>query len=166
MCWLYILIFSFLKDTKKGFWPFHLIFSHIFQCSTLSFSFSFHVNVHSTDNSCVCVCVWVWGWVLILLCDSKFSHGSIICKLVDLVIWNYLYQVGLVFYPFLWFNLYLHLLKQRRSKLGKHHEKKKWIFELFRVHAWMGQKLTNLKYRTSGIICVHERWFEQTLCGV
>ncbi|OAY37854.1 very-long-chain (3R)-3-hydroxyacyl-CoA dehydratase 2 [Manihot esculenta] len=34
-------------------------------------------------------------------------------------------RVGLVFYPFLWFNLYLHLLKQRRSKLGKHHEKKK-----------------------------------------
>ncbi|EEF31284.1 very-long-chain (3R)-3-hydroxyacyl-CoA dehydratase 2 [Ricinus communis] len=33
-------------------------------------------------------------------------------------------RVGLVCYPFLWFNLYLHLLKQRRLKLGKHHKKK------------------------------------------
>ncbi|KMT05320.1 hypothetical protein BVRB_7g174550 [Beta vulgaris subsp. vulgaris] len=34
-------------------------------------------------------------------------------------------QVVLVCYPFLWLKLYLHLLKQRRSKLRKHHEKKK-----------------------------------------
>ncbi|KAI6685682.1 hypothetical protein NL676_031595 [Syzygium grande] len=31
----------------------------------------------------------------------------------------------LLVYPFLWFKLYLHLFKQRRSKLGKRHEKKK-----------------------------------------
>ncbi|XP_010043595.2 very-long-chain (3R)-3-hydroxyacyl-CoA dehydratase 2 [Eucalyptus grandis] len=34
-------------------------------------------------------------------------------------------RVLLLFYPFLWFKLYLHLFKQRRSKLGKRHEKKK-----------------------------------------
>lgn len=34
-------------------------------------------------------------------------------------------QVLLLFYPFLWLKLYLHLLKQRKTKLGKHHEKKK-----------------------------------------
>ncbi|KAI3876902.1 hypothetical protein MKW92_030097 [Papaver armeniacum] len=31
----------------------------------------------------------------------------------------------LVCYPFLWLKLYLHLFKQRRSKLGKRHHKKK-----------------------------------------
>ncbi|RZC78703.1 hypothetical protein C5167_002905 [Papaver somniferum] len=31
----------------------------------------------------------------------------------------------LVCYPFLWLKLYLHLFKQRRSKLGKRHSKKK-----------------------------------------
>ncbi|KDP44189.1 hypothetical protein JCGZ_05656 [Jatropha curcas] len=31
----------------------------------------------------------------------------------------------LMLYPFLWLRLYLHLLKQRRSKLGKHHERKR-----------------------------------------
>ncbi|MCL7036648.1 hypothetical protein MKW94_007772, partial [Papaver nudicaule] len=35
-----------------------------------------------------------------------------------------LYDV-LVCYPFLWLKLYLHLFKQRQSKLGKHHSKKK-----------------------------------------
>ncbi|XP_048325252.2 uncharacterized protein LOC125421195 isoform X1 [Ziziphus jujuba] len=34
-------------------------------------------------------------------------------------------RVLLLVYPFLWLKLYLHLFKQRRSKLGKHHEKKK-----------------------------------------
>ncbi|XVF05567.1 hypothetical protein REPUB_Repub05bG0183500 [Reevesia pubescens] len=34
-------------------------------------------------------------------------------------------KVILLIYPFLWLKLYLHLFKQRRSKLGKHHEKKK-----------------------------------------
>ncbi|GMI97071.1 hypothetical protein like AT5G59770 [Hibiscus trionum] len=33
-------------------------------------------------------------------------------------------MVVLFIYPFLWLNLYLHLFKQRRSKLGKHHKKK------------------------------------------
>ncbi|XP_050214314.1 uncharacterized protein LOC126665534 [Mercurialis annua] len=33
--------------------------------------------------------------------------------------------VVLVCYPFLWLKLYLHLLKQRKSKLGKHREIKK-----------------------------------------
>ncbi|KAF8396738.1 hypothetical protein HHK36_018368 [Tetracentron sinense] len=33
--------------------------------------------------------------------------------------------VLLLCYPFLWLKLYLHLFKQRRSKLGKHNEKKK-----------------------------------------
>ncbi|MBA0735707.1 hypothetical protein Gogos_019527 [Gossypium gossypioides] len=35
--------------------------------------------------------------------------------------------VVLLIYPFLWLNLYLHLFKQRRSKLGKQHHKKKKI---------------------------------------
>ncbi|XP_021716222.1 very-long-chain (3R)-3-hydroxyacyl-CoA dehydratase 2-like isoform X1 [Chenopodium quinoa] len=34
-------------------------------------------------------------------------------------------QVVLLCYPLLWMKLYLHLLKQRRSKLRKHHEKKR-----------------------------------------
>ncbi|XP_010253303.1 PREDICTED: very-long-chain (3R)-3-hydroxyacyl-CoA dehydratase 2 isoform X1 [Nelumbo nucifera] len=34
-------------------------------------------------------------------------------------------KVLLVCYPFLWLKLYLHLFKQRRSKLGKLHRKKK-----------------------------------------
>ncbi|CAI0474995.1 unnamed protein product, partial [Linum tenue] len=34
-------------------------------------------------------------------------------------------QAVLLSYPFLWFNLYLHMLKQRRSKLGKQNIKKK-----------------------------------------
>ncbi|KAL5581073.1 hypothetical protein UlMin_013515 [Ulmus minor] len=34
-------------------------------------------------------------------------------------------RVLLLVYPFLWLRLYLHLFKQRRSKLGKHHEKKR-----------------------------------------
>ncbi|XP_075633219.1 uncharacterized protein LOC142605674 [Castanea sativa] len=34
-------------------------------------------------------------------------------------------MVLLLCYPFLWLKLYLHIFKQRRSKLGKHHEKKK-----------------------------------------
>lgn len=34
-------------------------------------------------------------------------------------------RVLLLVYPFLWFKLYLHLFKQRRSKLGKNHDKKK-----------------------------------------
>ncbi|KAF3453821.1 hypothetical protein FNV43_RR04262 [Rhamnella rubrinervis] len=34
-------------------------------------------------------------------------------------------RVLLLVYPFLWLKLYLHLFKQRRSKLGKHHEKKR-----------------------------------------
>ncbi|XWS53176.1 hypothetical protein CRYUN_Cryun11dG0135300 [Craigia yunnanensis] len=38
--------------------------------------------------------------------------------------YNFL-TVVLLIYPFLWLKLYLHLFKQRRSKLGKHHEKKK-----------------------------------------
>ncbi|XP_021278649.1 very-long-chain (3R)-3-hydroxyacyl-CoA dehydratase 2 [Herrania umbratica] len=38
--------------------------------------------------------------------------------------YNFL-RVFLLIYPFLWLKLYLHLFKQRRSKLGKHHEKKK-----------------------------------------
>ncbi|XVF68694.1 hypothetical protein PTKIN_Ptkin11bG0022100 [Pterospermum kingtungense] len=38
--------------------------------------------------------------------------------------YNFL-EVFLLIYPFLWLKLYLHLFKQRRSKLGKHHEKKK-----------------------------------------
>ncbi|KAK7312496.1 hypothetical protein VNO77_36396 [Canavalia gladiata] len=33
-------------------------------------------------------------------------------------------KVVLVVYPFLWFKLYLHLFKQRRTKLYKHHGKK------------------------------------------
>lgn len=40
-------------------------------------------------------------------------------------------QVVLLCYPFLWLRLYLHLFKQRRSKLGKHHGKKRrWRFKL------------------------------------
>ncbi|KAB1226037.1 Very-long-chain (3R)-3-hydroxyacyl-[acyl-carrier protein] dehydratase 2 [Morella rubra] len=38
--------------------------------------------------------------------------------------YNFL-KVVLICYPFLWLKLYLHMFKQRRSKLGKHHEKKK-----------------------------------------
>ncbi|OIT37406.1 PREDICTED: very-long-chain (3R)-3-hydroxyacyl-CoA dehydratase 2 [Nicotiana attenuata] len=34
-------------------------------------------------------------------------------------------KVLLLVYPFLWLNLYLHLFKQRRSKLGKHQKTKK-----------------------------------------
>ncbi|KAJ4725882.1 Very-long-chain (3R)-3-hydroxyacyl-CoA dehydratase [Melia azedarach] len=34
-------------------------------------------------------------------------------------------KVLLVLYPFLWLKLYLHMIKQRVSKLGKRHEKKK-----------------------------------------
>ncbi|CAL5208174.1 unnamed protein product [Lathyrus oleraceus] len=34
-------------------------------------------------------------------------------------------KVVIVVYPFLWFKLYLHLFKQRRSKLYKRHDKKK-----------------------------------------
>ncbi|GKV01027.1 hypothetical protein SLEP1_g13627 [Rubroshorea leprosula] len=34
-------------------------------------------------------------------------------------------RVLLLIYPFLWLKLYLHLFKQRRSKLSKHHGKKK-----------------------------------------
>ncbi|GAV57879.1 PTPLA domain-containing protein [Cephalotus follicularis] len=34
-------------------------------------------------------------------------------------------MVVLLCYPFLWLNLYLHLFKQRRLKLGKHHDNKK-----------------------------------------
>ncbi|WCJ41180.1 Very-long-chain (3R)-3-hydroxyacyl-CoA dehydratase 3 [Euphorbia peplus] len=37
--------------------------------------------------------------------------------------YNFL-RVVLVCYPFLWLKLYMHMLKQRRSKLGKRHEKK------------------------------------------
>ncbi|XP_042401693.1 very-long-chain (3R)-3-hydroxyacyl-CoA dehydratase 2-like [Zingiber officinale] len=37
----------------------------------------------------------------------------------------YFVLVVLIFYPFLWLKLYLHLLKQRRSKLGKHRKMKK-----------------------------------------
>lgn len=33
-------------------------------------------------------------------------------------------KVLLLCYPFLWLNLYVHLFKQRRAKLGKRHEKK------------------------------------------
>ncbi len=47
---------------------------------------------------------------------------------------NFLYQVILLCYPFLWLKLYLHMFKQRRSKLGKHHEKKRmWSLELFQI---------------------------------
>ncbi|KAJ0083199.1 hypothetical protein Patl1_30856 [Pistacia atlantica] len=38
--------------------------------------------------------------------------------------YNFL-RVMLFCYPFLWLKLYLHLFKQRGSKLGKHHKKKK-----------------------------------------
>ncbi|CAN1847012.1 Very-long-chain (3R)-3-hydroxyacyl-CoA dehydratase 2 [Linum perenne] len=38
--------------------------------------------------------------------------------------YNFLWAV-ILSYPFLWFNLYLHMLKQRRSKLGKQTQKKK-----------------------------------------
>ncbi|XP_031247568.1 very-long-chain (3R)-3-hydroxyacyl-CoA dehydratase 2-like isoform X1 [Pistacia vera] len=38
--------------------------------------------------------------------------------------YNFL-RVMLLCYPFLWLKLYLHLFKQRGSKLGKHHKKKK-----------------------------------------
>nr|XP_025884060.1 very-long-chain (3R)-3-hydroxyacyl-CoA dehydratase 2 isoform X2 [Solanum lycopersicum] len=34
-------------------------------------------------------------------------------------------KVLLLLYPLLWFKLYLHLFKQRRSKLGKYHKTKK-----------------------------------------
>ncbi|KAF5470593.1 hypothetical protein F2P56_011097 [Juglans regia] len=37
--------------------------------------------------------------------------------------YNFL-RVLLLCYPFLWLKLYLHMFKQRRSKLGKRHEKK------------------------------------------
>lgn len=49
--------------------------------------------------------------------------------MVFLVItWYVLVQVVLLVYPFLWLNLYLHLFKQRRSKIGKQHHKKKKIW--------------------------------------
>ncbi|GMY10775.1 very-long-chain (3R)-3-hydroxyacyl-CoA dehydratase 2 [Fagus crenata] len=38
--------------------------------------------------------------------------------------YNFL-RIILLCYPFLWLKLYLHMFKQRRSKLGKHHEKKR-----------------------------------------
>ncbi|CAI9770541.1 unnamed protein product [Fraxinus pennsylvanica] len=44
---------------------------------------------------------------------------------VDSLPFNYYYfvEVLLLCYPFLWLKLYLHLFKQRRSKLGKHKKK-------------------------------------------
>lgn len=62
------------------------------------------------------------------------SFNLYLYKFVVNIYLNFLYQVLLLCYPFLWLKLYLHMFKQRRSKLGKHHEKKKlWSLDLFQI---------------------------------
>lgn len=62
------------------------------------------------------------------------SFNLYLYKLVVDIYLNFLYQVLLLCYPFLWLKLYLHMFKQRRSKLGKRHEKKKlWSLDLFQI---------------------------------
>lgn len=129
--------------------------------------FSFLLLFPSKDSKILCTysnrCSSAWEKFCLscYLLTGLFLLHFYLCRFVVYISFyinlEILMQVVLLCYPFLWLKLYLHLFKQRRSKLGKHDGKKRrWRFELilapinYLVSVYFGHRNSDILFHGCG----------------